>query len=95
MFQDWLNLYKAMRESSVNQGGLVCPECGSQSVDVQYVGDEIKRIGYLDMWCTSCNKGVHFSRVSIPEGVDFISFAAPDEMIAARIPNFEQVVPLD
>lgn len=93
MFNDWLNLYKRIREG-VTKSELTCPECSSGgSVDFQYVGSAEKRIGYLDIWCTSCNKGVHFSRVSIPEGFSLISFDDPDQILVARIPNFEQVVP--
>jgi len=43
------------------------------------------------MWCTTCNKGVHHSRVSIPADAPLISFDDPDEVLVARIPNFEQV----
>lgn len=93
MFQNWINLYKQMQEPTFKKGELVCPECGSHSVDFQYVGDEVERIGYLDIWCSTCKNGVHFSRVSIPEGVDFISFDEPDEIVVGRIPDFKQVAP--
>ena len=92
MFQDWLNLYKKIHALPVAQV-LPCPECGNETVDFQYVGDGNTRKGYLDMWCRHCNKAVHLSRVSIPQGVRAIPFDAPDEALTSRIPNFEQVVP--
>lgn len=91
MFQDWLQLYKKIHSAAFQKEDLACPECLSRSVDFQYVGDASRRIGYLDIWCTTCWKGVHFSRVSIPADRDMISFDAPDEVLTARIPEFEQV----
>lgn len=95
MFQDWLNIYKAIHDAPTQEQKLACPECGSESIDFQYVGDEKRRIGYLDMWCTTCNKGVHMSRVSIPAEANVISFEAPEEQVIGRIPSFTQVVPLE
>jgi hypothetical protein len=95
MFQDWLNLYKKIRDVRTAKGNLICPECGNGSVDFQYVGDASERIGYVDMWCTACNKGVHLSRVSIPEGMPSISFDDSDEVLLARFPNYEPVTAAD
>jgi len=94
MFADWLNLYKKIHASPVAQA-LPCPECSNETVDFQYVGDRDARKGYLDMWCRHCNKGVHLSRVTIPEGAQVIAFDAPDDVLTARIPDFEQVVPAE
>ena len=91
MFQDWLDLYKRLPTTSGREA-VACPECGSKSIDYQYVGDLVSRKGYLDMWCTACKKGVHLSRVSIPSGASVISFDNPSEEITKRIPNFDQVV---
>jgi transcription elongation factor Elf1 len=95
MFQDWLSLFKVLNESSAEKRVLRCPECGSASVDSQFVGDKISRIGYLNIWCHSCNQGVHLSRVAIPESAEMISFEAPNEVIEKRIPNFRPVEPLE
>lgn len=95
MFQDWLNMYTNIRKSTVTRSECICPECGANSIDHQFVGDVKKRIGYLDMWCTTCNRGIHMSRVLVPEGESMISFDEPVEIVSGRIPNFEQVVPTD
>jgi len=94
MFSDWLNLYKKVQASPVTQV-MRCPECGNDAVDFQYVGDRAARRGYLDLWCRHCGKGVHLSRVAIPEGANIIDFDAPEDVLTARIPNFEQVVPAE
>ena len=95
MFRDWLVIYKNIRESTVAKSECICPECGANTIDLQYVGDVKERIGYLDMWCATCNRGIHMSRVLIPEGASMISFDDPVEAVSARIPNFAQVVPSD
>lgn len=95
MFRDWLVIYKNIREFTVEKSDCICPECGTNAIDLQFVGDVEKKIGYLDMWCTACNRGVHMSRVLIPEGASMISFDDPAEVVSARIPNFEQVIPSD
>lgn len=91
MLKDWLDLYKRIYENAGDVGPLVCPECGSSSVDFQYVGDEESRIGYVAMWCANCNKGASLSRVAIPPGAPFLSFDAPIQDVAARIPDFTQI----
>lgn len=93
MFSDWLEVYKKVQAAPSSATAEPCPECGNDSVDFQYVGDVEARKGYLDMWCRHCNKGVHLSRVSIPQGAHVLAFDAPDEVLTSRIPNFVQVVP--
>ncbi len=39
-----------------------CPsygECGG--IDYLYIGDRDTRIGYFQLWCNKCLKGVHIS----------------------------------
>ncbi len=91
MFSDWLSLYKQIYDSQGKIESLVCPECGLRTVGHQYVGRESDRMGYLDIWCYTCNKGAHFSRVRIPENALFISFDDFNEDIIAHIPNYEHV----
>jgi hypothetical protein len=93
MFQDWLVMYKNLRDDTVVKSECICPECGAITIDLQFIGDVERRIGYLDMWCTTCNRGIHMSRVLIPEGAPLISFDDPAEVVSARIPDFEQVAP--
>jgi hypothetical protein len=93
MFKDWLDIYKKINSSERFTENLECPECQSLAVDFQYVGDPKTRIGYLDIWCANCLRGVHLSRVSIPPGREMLSFGVDDEVFSARIPDFEQVIP--
>jgi hypothetical protein len=93
MFQDWLVMHKKLQDDTVVKSECICPECGARTIDLQFVGDVETRIGYLDMWCATCNRGIHMSRVLIPKGAPMISFGGSAEVVSARIPNFEQIAP--
>jgi hypothetical protein len=87
----WLELLKEIADTSIaGNRNLVCPKCRNNSIDYQYVGDQITRIGFLDIWCNSCHTGLHMSRVKAPENANMISFGSTEE-IAKRIPNFKPV----
>jgi hypothetical protein len=79
---------------NLNQGQkLEYPSCGISAVDFQYVADAVNRIGYLDIWGGACLKGIHISRVRVPNGVSMLDFDSPADIVAARIPNFTWVQP--
>lgn len=93
MFNEWLKLVKVIGDKSPNADNLICPKCGSNQIDFQYVGDMSKRIGYLDIWCKSCLHGIHISRTKVPANTPIISFNEPIEVVSSRIPNFVQITP--
>jgi hypothetical protein len=90
-FKRWLDLGWNLS----NNRDLQCPSCGKHTIDYQYVGDPETRIGYLDIWCTSCLHGIHVSRVKVPGETPMLSFKTDPSTIAARIPKFTWVVPED
>lgn len=94
MFNDWLKMLTELSKNNCLTKDFVCPECGRKSVDYIYVGDPSTHIGYLPVWCRSCNNGIQISRVEIPQGAKMIKF---DELerIKNTIPNFKQVVPYE
>lgn len=67
-----------------------CPECQSEAIDFQYVGDIASRVGFLAIWCKSCLNGIHISRVKVPESAVLLAF--DDVTVKDRIPTFKQVV---
>lgn len=88
LFQKWLALGEKLSE----QKKLECPSCGKTAIDFQYTGNPSTRIGYLDIWCKACLKGIHVSRVRIPENETMLDInALPIE--ATRIPNFTWILP--
>ena len=94
IYDRWLDAFIAIKEYPPGHAKVACPNCGQNTVDFQYVGNTATRVGYLDIWCNSCLKGIHLSRIiNIPENEDLIGFDEPPERVRDRIPNFEQIVP--
>lgn len=89
-FSSWLKLSADISSNIQKKEVNKCPICQSETVDFQYVGDTDTRIGFLDIWCTSCMNGIHISRVKAPESANILTFN--DEKVKARIPDFNQVV---
>lgn len=47
-----------------------CPSCGECGrIDYLYIGDRDTRIGYFQLWCNKCLKGIHISRAIAPLNV--------------------------
>ena len=97
MFNEWLELVKRVVDKTQDNkaSSICCPNCESNSIDYQYVGDVATKVGYLDIWCKTCLNGIHISRIKVPENVDMLSFDTSPERIAERIPDFIQITPLD
>ncbi|MNW31229.1 hypothetical protein D3C74_81380 [compost metagenome] len=90
-YKKWLKLaeeVKAEPQSCL----LVCPNCSSNNIEYEFIGDSQRREGYFLIWCNECIEGLHISRVNIPENANVIPFNAPSELIS-HIPNFKRVIP--
>lgn len=59
-----------------NTSHIECPNCGKCGIEYLYTGDERTRIGFLQIWCSECLKGVHISRVETLRNAKFVSFDA-------------------
>lgn len=47
-----------------------CPICGGGNVEYCFtLVDNETKMGYGDIWCNSCRKGFHLSRVKIKAGM--------------------------
>ncbi|MDO5547947.1 MAG: hypothetical protein Q4F79_05605 [Eubacteriales bacterium] len=47
----------------------VCPYCGSSDTEHGFtVINKITRAGYGSVWCNACKKGMHLSRMIVPDG---------------------------
>jgi hypothetical protein len=93
MFRDWLLLYAKIYNSELPMAACQCPECGAQTIDLQYIGKLDTRRGYFLMWCDTCRRGINGCRVRVPENVEMLSFDVPKEIFTARIPEFKLVDP--
>ena len=92
MFKDWLEILKLIPENNCSARKFICPECGNESIEYIYIGRPITHIGYLPIWCSSCNKGIQISRVEIPNQAKMIDIGDL-EKIKSTIPNFKQIAP--
>jgi hypothetical protein len=89
-FSRWLKLSADISSNPHTNIVHHCPECQSDAIDFQYVGDAASRVGFLAIWCTNCLNGIHVSRVKAPESATLLAF--DDVAIKDRIPAFKQVV---
>lgn len=83
-FNPWLHLVAEIQLSKK----VICPICNMPSIEYIYVGNKETRIGFLRLWCKDCLKGIHVSRVLIPENAKMIDF---DEN--PHLPEFKQITP--
>ena len=92
MFDKWLLLlpedgdYKKMRYLS-------CPYCGKKEIDYLYIGSKKDMMGYLQIWCNSCNHGVYVSRAKIPESAKMIEFNDNSIDLNTIIPEYIEIIP--
>lgn len=63
-----------------------CPRCGSESLRLRYIGDEVERIGYALFWCESCLHGINVSRAGATPAGEFRSFRDPNSL--EGVPEF-------
>lgn len=92
MFKEWLTVAANIQDNIDSMANLKCPNCGHHEIDYLYVGDKTEKVGYLQAWCNHCHRGIHISRVQIPENVKMKSFGDIEE-INKIIPSFKPVTP--
>ncbi|MBU5353310.1 hypothetical protein ACN9MH_04820 [Paenibacillus silvae] len=91
-FKKWLQLAETVKETVPNRPLLNCPNCNSNNIAYEFIGDSQKREGYFLIWCNNCLEGVHISRINIPELAKMIPFGSPSEL-TSHIPNFTKINP--
>ena len=88
MNKKWLHLGSKIVGDLENTNQLICPNCGKQGIDYLYVGDEQTRVGYVQIWCNKCLKGIYISRAIAPQKANFVNF---DTEIKDIVPKYEFV----
>ena len=86
MNEKWKETILEVMDNLTNIKHIECPRCGECTVDYLYVINEETRVGYLTVWCDSCKKGTHISRVELPEGAKYITFEDAEKV---ELPTFE------
>ena len=57
-----------------NSNQTKCPRCENRGIDYIYIGDGDTRIGYLQVWCNKCLRGMYVSRAVAPPNAKFVTF---------------------
>ena len=86
MKKEWIKIISKMVDNLDDISQIKCPNCGECKLDYRYIGDEKTRIGFLQMWCNKCLKGIYISRVVAPKKAKFLSF---DDELEGIIPNYD------
>jgi Winged helix-turn-helix DNA-binding len=92
-FDAWLDAARRA-VAALPDGDLpACPYCGRFDLQVRFVADPQTRIGYAAVWSDFCLRGIHISRVEVPNGAPFVVLDAPAGVLAAHIPSFTEIGP--
>ena len=93
MFFKWLLLLPKVDENFEKIDSLTCPYCGKKEIDYLYIGSKKDMMGYLQIWCNSCNHGVYVSRAKIPESAKMIEFNDNSIDLNTIIPEYIEIIP--
>ena len=87
MREKWMKMLPQLMDNfdAVNQ--IKCPSCGEcGGIDYLYIGGSDTRIGYFQVWCNKCLKGIHISRAIAPLNAKFVTF---DTDLTDIVPKFK------
>ena len=86
MRETWMKILPKLIDNLANPQEIQCPNCGEHGVEYLYIGDEKTRIGYFQVWCNKCLKGIYISRAKAPANARFVSF---NHDLIGMIPKYE------
>lgn len=88
MKRDWIKIIPQITNNMSSMNPIKCPNCGKHGIDYIYIGDEETRVGFLQVWCSICLKGIHISRAVAPVNAKFVPF---DTDLKDLIPKYDFV----
>ena len=83
---EWTRVVSQMIEDFNNISQIKCPNCSKYGIDYIYIGDGSTRIGFLQIWCNKCLKGICISRTIAPLNAKFVTFETD---LKGIVPKFE------
>lgn len=86
MREEWMKILPKLIDNLANPQEIQCPNCREYEVEYLYIGDEKTRIGYFQMWCNKCLKGIYVSRAKAPVNARFVTF---DHDLNEILPKYE------
>lgn len=88
MRKEWTNIIHQVANDFDGIYQINCPNCGKNGIKYLYIGDKKTRIGYLQIWCSECLKGIYISRAVAPPNAKFVTF---DDDLKNLVPKYEFV----
>lgn len=88
MKRKWTKIISQVVADFDNVNQIKCPNCGEYGIDYMYIGDVNTRVGFLQIWCKRCLKGIYVSRAVAPSNAKFVAF---DTNLNGIVPKFEFV----
>jgi hypothetical protein len=89
----WLRAYERFYQALPDDGHVLCPNCGHDTLRAVFVGDRSGSDGYAFFWCDCCRNGLWLSTVPIPPGVEVQPRGMSPEEFALKVPQFNFVLP--
>lgn len=86
MRERWMKILPQITDNLSDLRVIQCPNCGEHEMEYLYIGDEKTRIGYFQLWCNNCLKGISISRVKAPVNAKFVPF---DYDINSIVPKYD------
>lgn len=87
MRKDWIKIVPQIIDNFDNIIQILCPNCKECEIEYLYIGDERTRVGFLQVWCNKCLKGIHISRAKAPQNAKFVTF---DYDIDNMVPFYDE-----
>jgi len=88
MKKEWSRIIAQITKNFNNDYQIKCPVCGKYGIDYIYVGDGNTRVGFIQIWCNKCLKGIYVSRAAAPPNAKFVTF---DTDLKDIVPKYEFV----
>lgn len=88
MKREWIKIIPQITNDLISMNHIKCPNCGKHGIDYIYTGDEETRVGFLQIWCSKCLKGIYISRAVAPVNAKFVPF---DTDLKDLIPKYDFV----
>lgn len=88
MRNKWMHILMQLTTDFDRVNQINCPNCKECEIDYLYIGEASTRVGFLQVWCKKCLKGIYVSRAVAPQNAKFVTF---DTDIKDLIPSYEFV----
>lgn len=82
---DWIRIITQITKDFDKINHIKCPNCEKYGLDYIYIGDGKTRIGFLQIWCNECLKGIYVSRAVAPQNAKFATFESDVKNIVPKI----------